>query len=231
MADDYIQMEKTKKFLKHLPAYKQALTIYQNEALIHAAKQHMGYDGTKKFSDFVENDFDMTKWKDSKFQRKFAESMSDFYVAKGLQEDVFKEGKDAKTLREGNAEQKRLYNMLSQHYGGITREQLQSQIAERGEEFVNWYFTQAAPYFAGQISDQIRDAAVGHIENKKEHLEQIVNETVAPEIKDKYFARMPTKEEAIELLERYSTKTKEGKLDLDEIKNLRFVNIEKKDDK
>jgi len=221
---DDLKLEQTKTYLKHLKSYKEIMTLSNNEALITAAKKHLDYDGSKmSFSDFLKSGYDVDKWKDADFQEKFTQTMTDIYVERGLKNNpnIFKET-SAEKLRNGDLEDQSLYKTLSQHYGGITKQELQGLVSKHKDNFVNIFSSQIAPGLADRIASRIRDSAVSHIKDSKDHLDKLVEESVAPEHR-KYFTRSLTREEAIELLETYSQK--DSPLDLDDLKSFDFFNV------
>ncbi len=224
MADD-LKLYELKTQLKYIPAYKQAMKFKHQEAMIHVAKTHLGYDSKQNFKDFIKSyEKNKDQWNDPDFQEKIAETMTDKYIMEGLEGDknVFKDLSMSELDKNPQ-----LKNMLSEHYAGITKDKLQQYIGVYKEQFLSLYTERIAPNLVEEVGNKLKDSIISKVKNKQEHIDAIVNEAVSKEHIDKYMTRSPNREEAIRLLELYSSKEDNEKLGLGDLKDLHFFDYKK----
>ena len=145
-------IEKHKKLYKH--AKKLVDTTQLNHTLAYntAAEEHlMGEDGL----------IDYERLEDTKTQKKFVKSMSDFYVSKAKQH--FKIERDL-----DQADQ----DMLMSAYTGTTRAELGQLVREKGKELTGVQFTQESQRYVGQLRQNLYISSAQHLSH--DNIEDIV---------------------------------------------------------
>ena len=148
-------IEKHKKLYKH--AKKLVDTTQLNHTLAYntAAEEHlMGEDGL----------IDYERLDDTKTQKKFVKSMSDFYVSKAKQH--FKIDKD---LDQGDQD------ILMSAYAGTTRAELGELVREKGKDLTGVQFTQEAQRYVNKLRQNLYISSAQHLSH--DNIEYIVKYT------------------------------------------------------
>ncbi len=116
---------------------------------------------------------DFSQLEDAAVQEKFAQQMTDFYVAKA--KENFGIGKDVKLdpIR---------VNQLLFAYAGITKDQLIRLIKQRGENFTHEHFSSVAKELSDSVHERLAPTAAEHV--KPEHIPGILKDMKLDDIVD-----------------------------------------------
>lgn len=162
-SDNYKHIDKAEKGLSHLDNYKSTLALKASQAKAYAAKKMWG---TREDTDLTDPDnlVNAKDFLDAEFRRDFAGHMSDFYVSSAL-EKVKSLNPDGKALSKEEKEEvlKKLkkddphfYDTLTQHYGIISKQEIENVMKNQGEDFWTNYERVVSDQLAPRVTERIQ---------------------------------------------------------------------------
>ena len=171
-------IEKWEKLRKHAQNIIDTTELHHREAYGAAVKEHLiGEDGQ----------VDSERLEDEDLQKKFSETMADFYFEKA--KDYFKVQGDLNELEK---------DTLLNAYSGFTKEGIRDLIYKNGKDFNYLTFFQNTNQLMQRLKGRLISAAASHLEDK--HIEDIVKHVDAEDVVKTDALK---KEESIQLLELY----------------------------
>lgn len=176
--DSHEAIDKWEKLRSHAQRILDTTELHHREAYGHAAKEHLTDE---------EGQLDFERLEDEDLQKKFSESMADFYSEKAKK--YFKVQGDLSKLEK---------DTLLSAYSGFTRETLRDFVGRYGKDFNYTLFSQQTGQIMRGLRQRLLAAAASDIEDK--HIEDIVQHVGAEDVVKSDAIK---KEEGVVLLEQY----------------------------